>query len=100
VTARVGHAGVLPVDAAWADGSRERGAGLGDVRGGVTAWRSTGPADVCALAPGGSPLDPALDAYLDALAAALDLPSQERLEVRDDIGAHLLDLRSELAEAA
>jgi len=26
---------VLPVDAAWADGSRERGAGLGDVRGGV-----------------------------------------------------------------
>jgi len=44
-------------------------------------------------------LDPALDAYLDALAAALDLPSQERLEVRDEIGAHLLDLRSELAEA-
>ena len=44
-------------------------------------------------------MDPALDAYLDALAAALDLPSQERLEVRDEIGAHLLDLRSELAEA-
>jgi hypothetical protein len=44
-------------------------------------------------------LDPALDAYLDALAAALDLPSQERLEVRDEIAAHLLDLRSELAEA-
>ena len=44
-------------------------------------------------------MDPALDAYLDALAAALDLPSQERLEVRDEIAAHLLDLRSELAEA-
>ena len=51
------------------------------------------------VAPPGSTLGPAFDAYLDALAAALDLPSDERLEVRDEIGAHLLDLRSELMEA-
>lgn len=50
-------------------------------------------------APEASTLDPALDAYLDALAAALELPSDERLEVRDEISAHLADLRSELVEA-
>jgi hypothetical protein len=46
-----------------------------------------------------STFGPALDGYLDSLVAALDLPSDERLEVRDEIGAHLLDLRSELIEA-
>jgi heme exporter protein D len=49
--------------------------------------------------PGGPTIGPALDGYLDALTAALDLPTDERLEVRDEIGAHLLDLRSELIEA-
>jgi hypothetical protein len=43
-------------------------------------------------------IDPALDAYLSALTAALDLPSEERIEVRDEIGGHLVDLRSELIE--
>jgi hypothetical protein len=51
------------------------------------------------LAPEGPTLGPALDGYLDALTAALDLPGEERLEVRDEISAHLLDLRSELIEA-
>lgn len=51
------------------------------------------------VAPEGSTFGPAFDGYLDALAAALDLPGNERLEVRDEIGAHLLDLRSELIEA-
>lgn len=51
------------------------------------------------VAPDEPTLGPALDAYLDALAAALDLPSGERIEVRDEIGAHLLDLRSELVDA-
>lgn len=51
------------------------------------------------VAPGQSTYDSALDGYLDALAAALELPSDERVEVRDEIGAHLLDLRSELIEA-
>jgi hypothetical protein len=46
-----------------------------------------------------STFGPALDGYLDSLVAALDLPSDERLEVRDEIGAHALDLRSELIEA-
>ena len=50
-------------------------------------------------APERSVLGPAFDGYLDALATALDLPGEERLEVRDEIGAHLLDLRSELIEA-
>jgi hypothetical protein len=51
------------------------------------------------VAPEGSTFGPALDGYLDALTAALDFPSDERLEVRDEIGAHLLDLRSELIGA-
>lgn len=51
------------------------------------------------VAPEESTLGPVLDGYLDALAAALDLPSDERIEVRDEIGAHLLDLQSELVEA-
>ncbi len=51
------------------------------------------------VAPGQSTYDSALDGYLDVLASALELPSDEQLEVRDEIGAHLLDLRSELIEA-
>lgn len=54
---------------------------------------------LASVAPDKSTLGPALDAYLDALAAALDLPRDEWIEVRDEIGAHLLDLRSELIEA-
>lgn len=49
-------------------------------------------------APGAPTRDPALDAYLGALASALDLPADERIEVRDEIGAHLADLRSELVD--
>jgi len=41
---------------------------------------------------------PAMDAYLAGLLAALELPSGERIEVRDEIGAHLVDLRSELVD--
>jgi hypothetical protein len=51
------------------------------------------------VAPGAPNPDPSLDAYLDALAAALELPADERIEVRDEIGAHLVDLRSELVES-
>ena len=54
---------------------------------------------LASVAPDKSTLGPALDAYLDSLAAALDLPRDEWIEVRDEIGAHLLDLRSELIEA-
>jgi hypothetical protein len=45
-----------------------------------------------------SVVDPTLDAYLSDLTAALELPSDERIEVRDEIGGHLVDLRSELIE--
>ena len=38
----------------------------------------------------------AMDVYLAGLLAALELPSSERIEVRDEIGAHLVDLRSDL----
>ncbi len=51
------------------------------------------------IAAGQPSYGPAIDGYLEALLAALALPSDERLEVRDEIGAHLFDLRSELAEA-
>ena len=51
------------------------------------------------VAPDGSEFSPAFDGYLDALVLALDLPGDERLEVRVEIGAHLRDLRSELLEA-
>lgn len=51
------------------------------------------------VAPEGSTLGSPFDGYLNALAAALDIPRDERLEVRDEIGAHLLDLRAELVEA-
>ena len=43
--------------------------------------------------------DATFHAYLDALTASLDLPGDERVEVRDEIGTHLHDLRSELVEA-
>jgi hypothetical protein len=51
------------------------------------------------VAPDGSEFDSALAGYLDTLVAALDLPGDERLEVRDEISAHVLDLRSELVES-
>jgi hypothetical protein len=50
------------------------------------------------VVPEGPTFGPALDGYLDALTSALELPTDERLEVRDEIGAHLLDLRAELIE--
>jgi len=45
--------------------------------------------------PGEPATDALLDAYLDALAAALRLPGDERDEVRAEIRGHLLDARSE-----
>lgn len=51
------------------------------------------------IVPGSSGLSPAFDAYLGSLATALELPADERLEVRDEIGAHLADLRAELIDA-
>jgi HAAS domain-containing protein len=50
------------------------------------------------VAPEPSTFGPALDSFLDALTVALDLPGDERAEVREEIGAHLRDLRSELIE--
>ena len=42
---------------------------------------------------------PGFDGYLDALEASLDLPRGERAEIRDEISAHLGDLRAELVES-
>ncbi len=50
------------------------------------------------VAPAQQTLGPAMDGYLASLVVALELPNGERIEVRDEIGAHLIDLRSELVE--
>jgi hypothetical protein len=50
------------------------------------------------VAPAQQTLGPAMDGYLASLVVALELPNGERIEVRDEIGAHLVDLRSELVE--
>lgn len=39
--------------------------------------------------------EPAFDAYLEALEAALDLPTSDRADIRDEIEAHLRDARAE-----
>ena len=43
--------------------------------------------------------DQTLAAYLDALVAALDLPSGDRADVREEVAAHIADLDAELREA-
>ncbi len=51
------------------------------------------------VGPSESRGDPALGPYLDALEAALLLPHVERTEIRDEIGAHLSDVRAELIDS-
>lgn len=41
---------------------------------------------------------PVFDGYLDALEASLEISEGERAEIREEIGAHLGDLRAELVE--
>ncbi len=44
-------------------------------------------------------VEPAIQAYLDALVASLDLPVEERIEAREEIGSHVADVRAELIDA-